>query len=89
MRYIAIFLTVTCIVLDQSKSGKLWLTTCEGIEENGQVLFNERIPRGKAVGYKPFVAGDDDIIHGLILNIEDPQPKAARPTVSSDTGKVP
>jgi len=89
MQKLAMLLTVTCLVLDQSKHQKLWLTTCQGGEENGKVVLDQRIVKGQAVEYKSFIVDGDDVIHGHILKIGDPQPIVAKLETSSDTGKQP
>ncbi len=89
MRRLAILLTMTCIVLDQTKRGKGWLTTCQGDGEKDQVVFDQKIMAGQAVTFTPFIAHPDEFIHGHVFDIADAPPRKAKVEVSSDVGKEP
>ncbi len=89
MRRLIVLLTLTCIVVDQTKKGTFWLTTCAGQDGNGQVVFEEKILKGQAVDYKPFIVAQDDVIHGRILGIGDAPPQKAIAEPATDVGKTP
>lgn len=83
-----ILIAITCVVVDQTRSGFGWLTKCKGIEVDGEVVFDREIKNGKAVSYRPFVMKDDEQMHGTIMDIGEAT-KAPEPVIeSSDSGKL-
>lgn len=64
-------LAIVCIVVDQLKHKTGWLTKCEGIELEGEVVLAKQIVRGQAVTYRPYIVDGDDYIYGEILGIND------------------
>lgn len=84
-----ILIAITCIVVDQLKAKAGWITECQGIEVNGEVIFDQKIVKGQMVTYRPYVSPGDEIIHGQIMGIGDAPKEGAPVPISSDTGKVP
>jgi hypothetical protein len=84
-----ILLAITCLVVDQLKSRNGWLTTCKGIEIDGQVIFDREVKRGQAVRYRPFIVIEDEVMHGELLGTAESQTIQPKVEESSDTGKSP
>lgn len=84
-----ILIAITCIVVAQKKTKEGWLTACRGIDDmHGLVVFDEKVVKGQAVSYEPFIGKDRDVIHGKILNIVD-APVTVKVYIDSSTGKSP
>lgn len=65
---------IACIVVDQLKTEHAWLTTCKGIEGNGQIILEDQVQPGREVNYRPFIIDGDEYIHGQIVSIGAPHP---------------
>lgn len=89
MKNLLFVLALTCIVVEQTKYGKEYLTTCKGVDLDGKVVFDTKIAVGQAAKYQPFIGNSDEFIHGKIMEVGDAPPETPKPEVVSDTGKAP